>query len=243
MRYRPLAPALLEQLGAILDELSSTGKPPADPWIVLLSGLLLNAVASFARSPLVPVLALAFGALLSSISRKLKAWLKTTLLVAAFTSVVAAPAALQGGLPEALLLLARASGAAGAFIGAVASLGWFWLLFGLSQLRLLNPLTWQLWLTIRMIPAFSRAAARMLAAREARVFVSSRKAALEAAGSTLGDLLLEGYRRARALSMAVAARAFVDKPQPLNFRPRLSWSGAALMGYAALTTALFIAGA
>lgn len=238
-----LTTAFLEKLSEILDELSSTGRPPADPGIVLLSGLTLNVAASFASGLLTPAMALVYGAILSTASGKLKAWLKTTSLLTAFTAVVAAPAAVQDGSRGALLFLARASGAAGALIGTAASLGWYQLLLALHRLKLLNPLTWELWVTLRIIPVFARDAARMLAAREARLLARDRKSALRAVGSTLGDLVLEGYWRAKALSLALAARTFAESPAPPGCRARLDWRAIGLAAYTASAIAFLLSGA
>ncbi|MEM1515978.1 MAG: hypothetical protein QXD46_01125 [Thermofilum sp.] len=241
--FSSIAAAYLKTLSRIFDKLCETAAPPAHPSAVLAAGLVLSVEASFSRGFGVPVAAAALGGALAAASGKLRSWLSTTLLVAAFSAVVAAPAAVSGSCVPAALLVARAAGGAGAFTGAFAALGWFWALEGLRRLRLGNFVAWELWLTLRMIPLQARDIARMLAAREARLVAKGGVPARLVAASTVGDILVLSYRRARVLSMAIEARTLARSSAGTAASLGEKRGAAALAAYTLLCTLLFFAGA
>lgn len=211
--FSPLGQAFLERLSSILDELSEVRSPFTTAWLTLVLGLVVNAEAAFAGSFLTPLLAVFFGAFLSLRAGKTRSWLAVTSLALAFSSAVALPAFATGQhFERGLLFVARATGAAAAFTGVVACLGWYGLLAALEQLSLPRYALLQLALILRMIPAFARDTARMLLAREARLLSRRRRYSWSVLASVVGDTLLLGYRRSRALAMAIEARSFGARP-------------------------------
>lgn len=240
--FPSLAVAYLKALSRIFDKLCETTAPPTHPHAVLAAGLIICVEASFSKGFGVPVAALALGCALATASGKLKSWLSATLIVVAFSAAIAAPAALSGSYEPAALLVARAAGGAGAFTGGFAALGWFWTLEGLRRLRLGGLIAWELWLTLRMIPLQARDIARMLAAREARLLSKTGRPARFIAASTVGDVLILSYRRARMLSMAIEARTIAKGSAGTSASGGGRKGAAALAGYTLLCTILFFAG-
>lgn len=243
-KFSSLTSSYLRELSELFDELSRLTSPPAEPWVLMLTGIALSIEASFSQGLLLPLAAAGLGGALAAAAGKLRSWLSTTLLVTLFSAVVAAPAVLTGSGMQAALLVARAAGAAGVFTGAIAALGWYWVLVSLRQLKLDKVIAWELWLMLRMIPLQARDAARALTAREARLVVRGGSPARAVLASTVGDIILRSYRRARALSMAVEARTLNRKHEtdPL-VSPRRAPGTLILAVYTLLATILFLWGA
>jgi len=234
-------------MSSVLDELSELRSPPAPAWLVLLLGFLVNAEAAFAGGLLTPLIAALLGALLSLESGKARSWLAATCFTLVFSSVAALPALALGEPVEiAALFIARAAGAAAAFTGVVASLGWYNLLLAFEQLRLPGFTSLQLATTLRMIPIFARDAARMLAAREARLLSRGKSRTWPVLASVVGDMLLLGYRRSKSLAMAIearslGARAGSSRSSASSAQARTP-AGAILVTLTLLTTLAFVAG-
>ena len=103
-----------------------------------------------------------------------------------------------------------------------------------------NGLIRELAIAVRFIPLFARKAARMLAAREARLLNPTPASARAVVGSVAGDLLLAGYRRGKALRLAVEARTL--GPSRRSSSVRLKLGDAILFLAATLSTYLFLTG-
>uniref|UniRef100_A0A7C4BAW7 Energy-coupling factor transporter transmembrane protein EcfT n=1 Tax=Thermofilum pendens TaxID=2269 RepID=A0A7C4BAW7_THEPE len=240
-----LSRAFLERVSSVLDELSEARSPSTSARLVLALGLIVNIEAAFAKGMLTPLLAVVFGAFLSLQVGKARSWLAATCLALAFSSVVALPAFAAEQLAErGILLVARSTGAAAAFTGVVAHLGWYGLLVALEQLRLPRSALMRVALTLRMIPTFTRDAARMLLAREARLFSRKRHYSWSVLASVVGDMLLLGYRRSRALAMAIEARSLGARSARARFRVlpsrKLSQSTIAPVALALASTLAFV---
>ena len=204
-----ISQVFLERVSSILDELSETRSPFTSARLTLALGLIVNIEAAFANNMLTPLLAVVFGALFSLQARKTRSWFAVTCFALVFSSVVALPALAAGHLTErSILFVTRSTGAAAALTGVVAHLGWYGLLAAFEQLCLPRYFLMQIALTLRVIPAFTRDAARMLLAREARLLSRERRYSWSVLASVVGDMLLLGYRRSRALAMAIEARSF-----------------------------------
>ncbi|MFP3266602.1 MAG: cobalt transporter [Thermoproteus sp.] len=146
----------------------------------------------------------AIGALAAWGGRGLKEWLAVVGASAFFAAIVSLPAAL-GLLPakaDLALFVSRAVSSAAVFTGGLLHCGWVCFL-GAFRRVLPRPIYRMLELFPPSVYALGRAAVVVAAAREARTPQFDRRAFAAA----IGDVLIYGIERGRALRMAYEARS------------------------------------
>lgn len=193
---------LVERLAEAVAELERVPRVEsrAFPFFVLAA----VALASFSPH-YYPCIAIALlGLALAARSRSLRAWGSLTGLAALFSAVVSAPA-LLGFLEsrtDVALFVARAVSAASIAAGGIAACGW-WAFARAVGVLMPERLRKALELMPVLIRGMGREAVAAAAAREARALGRDRLAL----AAVIGDVLVRGIERGRALRMAYEARS------------------------------------
>ncbi|CCC80874.1 hypothetical protein [Thermoproteus tenax] len=166
--------------------------------------LALTVLAAFSPYEYISIILLLAGLGFAIYARALKAWAIATALSAAFAAGVSAPALL--GLLQSkvdpVLFVARSASSASVLAGGVLATSWWRFVDALKRI-LPRDLSRALELMPLSIYALGRSAISAAAAREARVFQFDKWAFAAA----VGDVLIYGLERGRALRMAHEARS------------------------------------
>lgn len=224
-------------IASLTDGVSAGSRARVDERVLLLAGVSLTVAASFATRIPGLLASAALGGVLAAMAGKAREWLVVTLVAMFFSLVVSIPYILQlipsSAAVSPTLFIARVTVASSVFTGFYSYMGWLGLLKGLRRLKMLGGFENEIAFTLRFIPLFALRAARMLMAREARIFTTKieRKLAWKMHLSVAGDLIAGGFSKAYTSRLAFNARSFGGQRGEVRFGSiRLSD-----LGFAAVT--------
>jgi len=215
----------LRAVPSVLDALSSGRASSLNSTLALLLGVLTTASAAFSARLWALAVAVVASGLLALIAGKLKEWLFVSTAALAFAASVSAPAVL-GVLPAkgapAAVFIARAVASASLFTAFYSLTGWRGFVEGVRGLGALGYLGDELAFTLRYIPLFTWKTLRLLSAREARLFTSSRRLTWRVVNSVAGSILAGAYAKAYWARLAYTARSFSFEGNRKTARARFS---------------------
>lgn len=212
-----LLESFLREAAEIVDAYTGGVGGVFNPLYTLVLGVASTALISFTDTPLLHALGIAAAfTLTAAFSRRLLWSLATaTLIFAAAVGMVAAPLIILGR-GEALCFVTRSVAASTFLLAVTLLLGWRGLVEALDGLGL-HTLSLNVALLLRYIPLFLREAARMLAAREARLIAGQR--GFGAVTSVAAELIVRSYHRAYMLTLAMEARSLGRPGGSRRLRP------------------------
>ncbi len=210
----------LKEAARVVDELSGGVDAPFTPEYVFLGGLASSTLIALSPHAATYLIGLAAAAALALYARqKLREWAILTAYTAAALTLISLPLLLLHS-PQAIPFILRGTSSTAYLAAMTAVLGWRGILDALSALGM-ETLALDLAVLLRYIPLFLREAAKMLAAREARLV--GRQKAFYAVSTVVGGLLLKAYRKASAVYMAMEARSIgrhrerrAPRPTPID---------------------------
>jgi len=188
-----------------------------NPLYTLALGVASTAIISFSDAlPLHVLGAAAAFALTALFSRRLL-WrlVAATAMFAAALGVVAAPLIVLGR-GGAIYLVTRSLASSTFLLAVTLLLGWRGLVEALESLGM-HTLSHNVALLLRYTPLFLRDAARLLAAREARLVAG--QGGFGAVTSVAAELMVRAYHRAYMLALAMEARSLGEPWGRRRLRP------------------------
>ncbi|MEM2961139.1 MAG: energy-coupling factor transporter transmembrane component T [Candidatus Bathyarchaeia archaeon] len=230
MKLTRITKRFLESLAEVVETLNIEPITCKGHSLIVLVALILTGAAAFSKSPSLSASFLALSFLIAYAGgRPLRPWIRIVLLTLGWVTLISIPLPFMTNIKSEAIALAvpmswkvnshgiyimilfilRAVAAASIFTSIIYLIGWKGMLRGLEGLHVPREIILLLVSSIVNIPILLREMAKMMLAREARVFNDTRLKDLWAILATvLGGLIVKSYEHAGRAEKAISARSF-----------------------------------